>query len=105
MGVGDLFGGDIVGRADNLPIGGRLAVRRPVGFKEGQPQVEDLHLAVRGNHQVRRLDIAMDQPALVGRVQANRDLADDLAGIGHGSRPARSAILERSCPSMYSRAR
>ncbi len=32
------------------------------------------------------LDVAMDQPALVGRTQADRHLADDLAGVGHGQR-------------------
>ena len=57
-----------------------------IGFKDGQPQVEDLDLAVRRKHQVRRLDVAVDQPALVGRTKADRNLADDLAGVGHGQR-------------------
>ena len=58
----------------------------PIRLEDRQPQVEDLDLAVRRQHQVRRLDVAVDQPALVGRTQPDRNLADDLAGVGHGQR-------------------
>ena len=40
-------------------------------------------------HQVVRLDVAVDHPLLVGVLQAQRRLVDELAGVGHRQRAPR----------------
>ncbi len=63
------------------------AVRQGCAFawhraiKARQSQIEDFHHAVCGQHEVRRFQIAVDQPALVSALQTQRCLADDLAGV------------------------
>jgi hypothetical protein len=43
----------------------------------GEPEIQHLHLAVGGQHDVRRLQIAMDDPFLVRRLDGVDDLAGD----------------------------
>ena len=40
-----------------------------------------------GEHQVARLDVAVDHPVLVGVLQAQRRLVDEVAGVGDRQRP------------------
>ena len=53
--------------------------RRAVLLVARESEVEGDRLARRGDHQVRRLDVAVYQPALVGVLQAERGLADHFA--------------------------
>ncbi len=57
---------------------GRL-VERP-----GEPEVGDLHLAVVAEQDVLRLDVAVDDPRVVGRRESLEDRFDDLDGFGGG---------------------
>ena len=52
------------------------------GRKPGQAEVQHLDLAVGGQHEVRRLDVAMDQPVLVDGLQADGRLAGKFGGVG-----------------------
>jgi hypothetical protein len=53
------------------------------------PEVGDLHLAVRGQQQVGRLDVAVHQRGGVRGLQARRDLGDHVHGLGCTERPGR----------------
>ena len=44
--------------------------------QRGQPKVEEPRPATAGEHDVRRLDIAMQNPALVGMVKRDRNIED-----------------------------
>ena len=54
----------------------------------GQAEIEDADCPVGGQHQVGRLDIPIDQAALVDVLQPGRGLPHDLAGSGRRQRPA-----------------
>ena len=104
---GGLFRSDVIGRAQehvgerdrgthdavpSFPVPDSVS-RSAAGMRSGkaslanrgQPEVENLDLAVGGSHQVLRLDIAMDHAALIGMLQSLRGLHDRLR------RPARKA--------------
>ena len=54
----------------------------------GEAEVEDLDrrlVPLAGEHQVGRLDVAVDQPLLVGVLEPEGRLVDEVAGVG---RPA-----------------
>src|SRR5207244_10655747 len=53
------------------------------GTKRCQAEVEDLHLSLWCAHQIVRLDVAVDHALFVRVLQAERGLADDVAGFGH----------------------
>ena len=85
MNVGEFV--DVVGRAFSVPPIG--------GFR--QTEVEDLHRAVRRDADVRRLQIAMDDAALVRRLERRRDLLARSAmrsstGIGAARDPLREVL-------------
>jgi hypothetical protein len=108
--VTDLLGGDVVERADQDAFAGDLSVfafeHGPL--QAGHAEVEELDraafeerggaaraeqvlrlgaaaVAVGGfDEQVGGLDVAVDQAALVSVLQAQRCLADVVAGLGHG---------------------
>ena len=84
----DLLRGHVVDGAQGLPGRRQLFAREMGQIRPRQPQVEDLHLAGAGQHQVRRLDVAMHEVVLVGALEAKRCLADDLAGVSHPQRTA-----------------
>lgn len=68
-------------------------------FPEGEPEVEQLEPSAAGQHQVGRLEIAVDDAGTVGRLQGRSELGgdgDDL-GEGHGRDLVRPVepLLER----------
>ena len=84
-------GSDEVGRAQHLTLVRQPPVGRPLALDLGQPEVEDLDhgaVALAGEHQVARLDVAVDHAVLVGVLQAQRRLVHVVAGLGHRQRPA-----------------
>ena len=85
-----LLRGDVVRRAHDRPFlrhGAALVVVAGWLIETGQAHVEDLDdLAVGRQQQVVRLDVAMDQAALVGVLQAQRRLPDELARLRHRQR-------------------
>jgi len=85
-GIGRLFGGGVVGRAEDL-----TALRQPrvggiVLQKARQSQVEDLELSGRREEQVGRFNVPMNQAAGVDVLQGDRGLARQLAAVGEGER-------------------
>ena len=84
----ELLGRDVVERAHGLARAGHFVVLSVCALEAGQAQVEDLHLPGGRDHQVRRLDVAVDQPVLVGVLQPEGRLPDQLAGVGDRQRPA-----------------
>ena len=74
----------VVRRADDgagLGEAGRAVGAEAAGDRPGQAEVEQLH-AVRRQEQVRRLQVAMDHPARVQRVEGVEHLQGDGGGIG-----------------------
>src|SRR5438552_252015 len=71
------------GLADRRP-GARVALAR----EAGQAEVQDLDLALGREHEVLRLDVAVDHAALVGVLKAQGCLAGVMAGVGHRQRAA-----------------
>lgn len=67
----------------------RLAASVP---QDGQPEIENLDLAVLRAHQVVRLDVAVDDAMLAGVLQAAGRLGDVGTGFGHGQR---STLLDQ----------
>ena len=87
----------VVRRPDDgagLGEAGRAVGAEAAGDRPGQAEVEQLH-AVRRQEQVRRLQVAMDEPARVQRVEGVEDLQRDGGGVGRRQRPARHARAER----------
>jgi hypothetical protein len=66
-------------------LGGVPAPGRAVGGAEdvllGEAEVQDLEPAVRGYHDVRRLDVAVHDAAGVGLPEGLRDAVDDVEGL------------------------
>ena len=87
-----LLGRDVVGRAEHAAVGGQaLLVQRA-----GDPEVRDLRRALLVDEHVLRLDVAVDDLALVRGAERARDL--DRVGDRLGDRQARvaaDALLER----------
>ena len=89
LGVDGLLRGDVVGRAEHLALVRQAAVDRLLAGHLGQAEVEHLDdrpVALAGEHQVARLDVAVDHAVLVGVLQAQRRLVDEVAGVGHRQR-------------------
>ena len=89
-GVEDLLGGDVVGGAEGLPCRGQAAVDLLLAGHLGQAEVEDLDrrlVPLAGEHQVARLDVAVDEPFLVGVLEPEGRLVDEVAGVGDRQRP------------------
>ena len=62
-------------------------VRRRIGFDDlRQPEVEDFYLAVGREHDVGRLQVAMDDASLMGREQRVGHLPRDAQGLVHVER-------------------
>ena len=91
-----LLGGHVVGRAGNrsgLRQLRRGVARQPVAHRPGQPEVEQLD-AVRGQEQVRRLEVAVHEPARSAGPRARRGSAarcGDASAPLSGPRPSRAA--------------
>ena len=83
VGVRSLFRGHVVGRAHDLTQRGQLAAGGLIGAEQGQPKVENLDLSLACHHQVRGLDVPMHQAVLVGVLEPEGRLADELAGSGN----------------------
>ena len=80
----DAFGGQVGGGAEQVAGGeGGLAGRR------GDAEVEHLDLAVRGQEHVARLDVAVDDPGPVGRLQGVGDRGHDPDRLRPGPWPRR----------------
>jgi hypothetical protein len=61
----------------------------------GDAEVENLHIAVRGQHDVGRLHVAVDDAAVVRLAKASRHRGGDAQGVGGGERPAGDRAVER----------
>ena len=61
----------------------------------GKAEVEDLHGAVAGNHDVLGLEVAVDEARGVGRGEPFRDLADQLERLPDREEAARGDLSER----------
>jgi hypothetical protein len=61
---------------------------RRLGKRSGQAKVQQPNPAIAGEHKVRRLDIAVNQPALISVLQSQGPLPDSLAGIADGETTA-----------------
>ena len=68
----DLLGSDVVHRADNVTLaaGDRLVFRQLLANGQCESHVEDFRVAVRRDHYVRRLQVAMDEALAVSALQA-----------------------------------
>ena len=81
--AGRLLGRHVTGRADDLAAPGQGGI---FTFGAGQTEVKDLDASfARGiEPQIRRLDVTMDQAALMGRLKTFRDLAADAQDLRNG---------------------
>ena len=83
-GPADLLGGHVGGRPQGPPGG-----RQGGGVEVlGDPEVGQLDLALAGDHQVRRLEVAVDHAVLVRVVQRVADLDGQVDHLAPGERPA-----------------
>ena len=90
LSVADLLRSDEVGRAEHLALVGQAAVERALARRLGQTEVQHLDdrlVPLAGEHQVARLDVAVDHPLLVGVLEPERGLVDEVAGMGDRHRP------------------
>ena len=72
------------------PSRGQAAVDLLLAGRLGQAEVEHLDrrlVPLAGEHQVARLDVAVDEPFLVGVLEPQGRLVDEVAGVGHRQRP------------------
>ena len=85
---------------------GRVAASPSAGDLQrlGQAEVEHLDLAIGGDHDVGRLEVAVDHAGLVGGLQRQGDLPRDGEGFVEGQRP-RARRWDRSSPGTSSMAR
>ena len=60
-----------------------------------EPEIQHLHIAVRGDLDIGGLQIAMNDPLLVGGFQRFSDLPGDLQRLAQGESAARDAIGQR----------
>ena len=76
-----LFGGEVLGGADH-----RLGLRqsRVVLECSGDPEVHDLDVTLGGEHDVRRLDVAVDDAVAMGVLERSEDSGDDVEGLVDG---------------------
>ena len=90
-GLDGLLGGDVVGRAEHLALVGQAAVDGSLAGHLGQAEVEHLDhrlVPIASQHQVARLDVAVDHAVLVGVLEAECRLVHEIAGVGHRQRAA-----------------
>ncbi len=85
---------DVAGRLERRLHLGRIDV--PIAGNEslGQPEVEDLDLAFRGDLDVRRLEVAVHDAAVVRRRDAASDLARQLQRLFDTRRLSSEALLQ-----------
>ncbi len=88
MAVERLLRREIVGRAQDVLVEFASEDVVVVVEKAGQPHVEDLDAAVARHQDVARLDVAMHQARALGVVEADRRLANVMAGTQDAQRPA-----------------
>ncbi len=88
-----LFGRDVIRRAEDdvLPRQSAFSFAR-IG-KDRQAEIEDLHRAVGGAHEIVRLQIAMDQAARKGMLKTDGRLAHDVARRGHRQRTVLAQLV------------
>ena len=79
-----LLGAHVGRRAQHLAVEGH---RRLVGLALGQAEVHQVRPAVVVEHDVRRLDVAVDDAVVVGVVQGLGDLGDQLGRVAERDRP------------------
>ena len=96
----------VVGCVVVLPAPTASAIRRDARLF-GEPEIENLRLASRGDKNIGGLDIAMNDPARVRRVERIRNLRPELEkGIGcHGRPPIRSRSVWPSSSSITRKGR
>ncbi len=89
--VAKLFGAGVIERAQH-----RVGPGQPGLVVQGscQTHVEQLHVAVGRDHDVRRLDIAMDQPGFVGRLETVDQLEEQAGRVGDPERTGSLALDE-----------
>ncbi len=83
----DLLRRHVVGRAEELTLLGEVRAVEP-----GDAEVRDLHPVVRGDEDVRRLDVAVDDPVRMRVVQRVPHLGD---GVDHELHRQRLVVLEQ----------
>jgi hypothetical protein len=88
-----LLGGHVAGRPHDLPGHGHRGGGDVLGLchvrglvEPGEAEVEDLHLALLGEHHVVGLEVAVHHRALVGPGQGAGDVARDAQRRGQGQR-------------------
>ena len=84
--VGGLLRGHVLGRAHGLADPRHLVAARLGRPEPGQPQVENLQLPLPIHHQVRGLDVPVNQLVLVGVLKPHGRLAHQLASLGDRQR-------------------
>ena len=84
------------------PLRVRLSASAGSGHEPREAEVEDLGPAIRGHHDVLRLQVAVHDPLLVGRGQRLRHLGPEGQSRSGGSRPflRRARRLAPSTSSM-----
>ncbi len=80
-----LLGRHVVRRTQHR-AGPRQAARRGISDDARETEVEDLENAVRRQHQVRRLDVAVDDPHLVRVAEAGAQLEDQFEAANQAQR-------------------
>ena len=67
-----------------------------LGDRARDPEVHDLDLAVAGDHDVARLDVAVHDPGAVRVLERGQDLAGDPHGLVFGQRALGDDVFEQS---------
>ena len=93
----DLHAAGLLGRhvGDGADCRARIGEPARRAGQLGEAEVEDLHLAVLGQHEVRRLDVAMDDAGVMGPRQPARHLQGDVDRLADGQRAAGDARPQR----------
>ena len=66
-----------------------------------ETEVQDLHVPELGQENVARLDVAVDDPLVVGRVQRIGDLDADVNQLMDLQRPVHEAVAQRAPPHQF----
>ena len=96
-----LLGRDVVGRADDDAHRGQRRLGARID-RLGEPEVGDLHAPVAEPHQVRRLDVAVDEARLRGGREPLRGVEDRVRRLERAQGPVFSTVVPRSTPSSSS---